>query len=245
MLWQILLIVGGSVATVILGIIILISLIHKKPPQGSVLIRTGFGGIKVAYDIGIFVIPILHRVEKIDITLKSFQLTQIPHLESKDRQQILINAIFAVRPNKDKASFVDVAQTFGAAFTFDKAAMQEYFAPKIIAAIKSVCWQLNANELMHDTDTARMKIISFLGLDLGGGYVLDDFIIESISFAVDSLSKIDQNVEAISNFTGLVIHSKNEGEAVKLFVHDSKVFIPAQFIDHTHILKGQKILIEQ
>ena len=54
-----------------MGIVFFVAQTHRKVPQGKALIRTGFGGAKVALDSGMFVIPVLHKVEEMDISLKT------------------------------------------------------------------------------------------------------------------------------------------------------------------------------
>jgi uncharacterized membrane protein YqiK len=60
--FTILMVVLGGLLVIFIGFILLVARAHKKVPQGKALIRTGFGGAKVALDSGIFVIPILHKV---------------------------------------------------------------------------------------------------------------------------------------------------------------------------------------
>ena len=75
---------GG--ATVIIGIVIAVlgflcmyAIFYKKVLQGIVIIRNGAGGSKVSFS-GIFVIPILHHAEKMDIQVKRVEISR----EGKD-----------------------------------------------------------------------------------------------------------------------------------------------------------------
>ena len=67
-------IVGGAVALLIVGLLVLIARAHRKVPQGKALVRTGIGGVQIEYDSGLIVIPILHRVEEMDISLKTIEV---------------------------------------------------------------------------------------------------------------------------------------------------------------------------
>ena len=48
----------------------IIAMFYKKVPQGQALVSTGFGGTKVATDRGMYVVPVFHRVEIMDISVK-------------------------------------------------------------------------------------------------------------------------------------------------------------------------------
>ena len=243
MLWQILLLVGGSVAIMLIGIIILIARTHKKVPQGQALIRTGFGGIKVAFDSGIFVIPILHRVQKINIQVSSIPFSLI--LKTKDRQEVQAEAVFYIRVNKHPEDMVEVAQTFGIDFTFDQEAIQQYFLPKIIAAVQSTAQEFNVADLVQNTEKVQTEVLKTIGLD-HNGYVVDDFVIQSTQLIMGVPSAdFQKNIDASSDFTGLIVQSQEEGKAVNFFIYNSKIYIPAKTLDHKHILKGQKIVVEQ
>ncbi|MEM6297685.1 MAG: flotillin family protein, partial [Bacteroidota bacterium] len=54
-----------------LGIVAMIAQFYKKASQGQALVRTGTGGVKVSFN-GMMVFPVFHRLEVMDISLKSF-----------------------------------------------------------------------------------------------------------------------------------------------------------------------------
>ena len=74
MIGELFLFIGIAIVIFFLGFILLVARAHKKVPQGKALVRTGFGGAHVALDSGIFVIPILHKVEVMDISLKTIEV---------------------------------------------------------------------------------------------------------------------------------------------------------------------------
>ena len=51
---------------------------YKKVPQGKALVRTGGSkGLQVAFDKGMFVIPVVHMVELMDISVISPKVTEM------------------------------------------------------------------------------------------------------------------------------------------------------------------------
>ena len=70
---QVLPIIGIGLGVLLFLIIVyfaIIAMFYKKVHQGQALIRTGFGGTKVATDKGLYVVPVFHRVEIMDVSVK-------------------------------------------------------------------------------------------------------------------------------------------------------------------------------
>jgi flotillin len=55
------------------GFLALLVRCYQKVSQGQALIRNGIGGTRVSFS-GMFVIPILHRVEYMDISVKRIEI---------------------------------------------------------------------------------------------------------------------------------------------------------------------------
>ena len=72
---------GTNIALIVLVVVVvfIIGLLaafmswYKKVPQGQALVRTGSGGTKVVFDKGMFVIPVLHMVENMDLSVKTIE----------------------------------------------------------------------------------------------------------------------------------------------------------------------------
>ena len=94
---------------------IIIAIFYRKIPQGESLVRTGFGGTAVAFDKGLYVIPVLHRVEIMDISIKKIEIerTGVNGLICKDNIRADIKVAFFVRVNKSVEDIINVAQTIG------------------------------------------------------------------------------------------------------------------------------------
>ena len=93
----------------------IIAMFYKKIPQGRALVRTGFGGTNVAFDKGMYVVPVLHKVEIMDISVKKIEIHRLQKdgLICKDNMRADIKVAFFVRINKSKQAITEVAQTIG------------------------------------------------------------------------------------------------------------------------------------
>lgn len=180
MLPTILMVLGMGMLVILLGFILLIAQGHKKVPQGKALIRTGFGGAQVALDSGMFVIPILHKVEEIDITLK--QLVIEEEVLTKEDELLKLKIAFYIRVNKDEKYVVEVAQTIGCERASADETMKELFYSKFVEATKTVAISFSKKELQREREAFKRKILQAIGMDLNG-YVLDDVAIEQIKNA--------------------------------------------------------------
>ena len=74
----------------------IIAMFYKKIPQGEAIIRTGFGGTKVASDKGMYVVPVLHKVEVMDISVKKIEIERLQKdgLICKDNMRADIKVAF-------------------------------------------------------------------------------------------------------------------------------------------------------
>ena len=215
MLWQILLIVGGAIVAIFIGIIILIARTHKKVPQGRALIRTGFGGIKVTYDTGMFVIPVLHKVEEMDISLKTIEVNRvgIEGLICQDNMRADIKVVFFVRVNKNQEDIIEVAQTIGTARASDQITLNNLFDAKFSEALKTVGKQFDFVELYTVRNQFKVKILETIGTDLNG-YVLDDCAIDFLEQTPITSLKQDnildsEGIKKIEELTSIQIEKTN------------------------------------
>jgi len=175
--FTILMIVLGGLLIIFIGFILLVASAHKKVAQGKALVRTGFGGAKVALDSGIFVIPILHKVEEMDISLK--QLVIEEEILTKEDELVKLKVCFYIRVNKDERYVVEVAQTIGCERTQQEGLMKELFYGKCAEAVKTVAIGFTKRELQREREEFKKGILKTIGTDLNG-YILDDCAIEQI-----------------------------------------------------------------
>ncbi len=165
------------IAILFVFLIILIKTFHKAV-QGQALVRTGSGGAKVSFS-GIFVIPILHKMEIMDITLKTIVIDRMggDGLICRDNMRADIKVAFFVRVNKTHEDVIQVAQSIGTRRASDQIALIELFDAKFSEALKTVGKQFEFVELYNSREKFKQEILNTIGTDLNG-YILDDCAID-------------------------------------------------------------------
>ena len=163
-----------------LGLIFWILSMYKKTVQGVVLLRTGYGGVKVFFNAGI-VIPVIHRLEHMDISVKKLEISREGKdgLICKDNMRADIQVAFFVRVNKSVDDIVNVGQTIGCQRASDIGTLRELFEAKFSEALKTVGKKFDFIELYEARTEFRQEILNIIGTDLNG-YVLDDCAIDNL-----------------------------------------------------------------
>ncbi|MDE0936391.1 MAG: flotillin family protein [Mariniblastus sp.] len=191
-------IIGGGIAALMIKCL-------RKVEQGSAIIRNGMGGTKVSFDRNI-VIPILHIVESMDISVKRIEIDRSGEdgLICKDNIRADIKVAFFVRVNKEIEDVKRVAQFLGCARASDEVALRTVFEPKFSEALKTVGKQFDFVELYNSREKFREQILRIIGTDLNG-YVLDDAAIDYLEQT--DLEKLNPNnvldAEGIKKITDL------------------------------------------
>ncbi|MBO4234237.1 flotillin family protein [Riemerella anatipestifer] len=166
------------IAIAALGLIFWILSMYKKTVQGVVLLRTGYGGAKVFFNAGV-VIPIIHRLEQMDISVKKLEIAREGKdgLICKDNMRADIQVAFFVRVNKSVDDIINVGQTIGCQRASDISTLRELFEAKFSEALKTVGKKFDFIELYEARSEFRQEILNIIGTDLNG-YVLDDCAID-------------------------------------------------------------------
>lgn len=179
-------VLGGISLMLIGGIVFFIFIIlfafasfYKKIPQGKAIVRTGVGGGKVAFNRGMYVIPILHQMEIMDISVKKLQIDRLEQdgLICKDNIRADIKVAFFVRVNKNVDDVLNVAQIIGTDRASDAETLRNLFEAKFSEALKTVGKKFDFIELYEARREFRTEILNIIGTDLNG-YILDDCAID-------------------------------------------------------------------
>ncbi len=177
---------GGMTLLIIGGVVFLFFILlfafaafYKKIPQGKAIVRTGVGGSKVAFNKGMYVIPILHKMEIMDISVKKVQIDRLEHdgLICKDNIRADIKVAFFVRVNKSVEDVLNVAQIIGCERASDVETLRNLFEAKFSEALKTVGKKFDFIELYEARREFRDEIMNIIGTDLNG-YILDDCAID-------------------------------------------------------------------
>lgn len=173
------LIAVGAVVFIVLAFFVVLSMFYKKIPQGKAIVRTGVGGSKVAFNKGMYVIPVFHKMEVMDISVKKIEINRMQGdgLICKDNIRADIKVAFFVRVNKSVDDVINVAQNLGCDRASDPETLKSIFESKFSEALKTVGKKFDFIELYEARREFRDEILNIIGTDLNG-YILDDCAID-------------------------------------------------------------------
>jgi uncharacterized membrane protein YqiK len=168
----------GAVVLFVLGFLFFYSIFYKKVKQGYAIIKNGAGGPKVSFS-GLFIVPILHHAEKIDISVKRVEIDRSGKdgLICQDNIRADIRVAFFVRVNQTPEDVLKVAQSLGVEKASETASLREFFDAKFSEALKTVGKRFEFVQLYTERDHFKNEILQVIGTDLNG-YVLDDAAID-------------------------------------------------------------------
>ena len=111
---------------------------------------------------GAVVLPVLHKAETMDISVKTIEIERTGHegLICRDNIRADIRITFFVRVNKTAEDVIKVAQAIGTARASDQATLQELFNAKFSEALKTVGKQLDFVDLYTKRNEFRDRIIA-------------------------------------------------------------------------------------
>ncbi|BDU50369.1 flotillin family protein [Haliovirga abyssi] len=183
----ILYVVGIVVFLLFIGIPMILSMFYKKVVQGKTIVRNGIGGSKVSFS-GIWVIPILHKFEKMDICVKRVEIAREGKegLICKDNLRADIRVAFFVKVNHTEEDVLRVAKSLGTEKASDTVTLMEFFDAKFSEALKTVGKKFDFVQLYTERDKFKDEILQVIGTDLNG-YILEDA-------AIDYLEQTDINL---------------------------------------------------
>ncbi len=168
------------VSLVLVGFII--SRLYKRSTRGISLVRTGAGGLKVVMDGGIFVVPVLHEVTKLNMRTTKLEVKRFGEngLITKDSMRVDTSAEFFVRVQGDVQSIADAAQTLGEK-TFDAEALREMVEGKVVDALRSVAATMDMQDLHQNRSTFVQEVQKSLSVDLkANGLMLEAVSLTSL-----------------------------------------------------------------
>lgn len=163
----------------IVGFAMLLARFYKQVAQGQVLIvNTMKSEPKVSFT-GAVVIPIIHRAEVMDISLKTIEIDRRGKqgLICADNIRADIKVSFFVRVNKTVEDVLKVSGAVGCVRASDTSTLNELFEAKFSEGLKTVGKRLNFEDLYKEREVFKDQIVSVIGKDLNG-YMLEDAAID-------------------------------------------------------------------
>ena len=189
---EILITVITVAAVILIGALIVFASMYRKVDQGqAMIINTLSSEPKVTFTGGL-VIPVLHRVEKMAISLKTVEINRRggEGLICKDNIRADIVVTFFVRVNKTREDVLKVAQAIGCERASDQETVEELFSAKFSEALKTVGKRMDFEDLYRERNHFRDEIIEVIGQDLNG-YVLEDAAIDYLEQT--PMNQLDEN----------------------------------------------------
>ena len=162
----------------IMGILLIISKFLRKVEQGKVLVRNSMRGTKTSFS-ALLVIPVLHRVELLDISVKRITIDRSGKdgLICRDNMRADIKVAFFIRVNKTEQDVLKVAQSIGCQRASHQDALQELFEAKFSEALKTVGKQFDFVDLYNSREEFKDEILKIIGTELNG-FIMDDAAID-------------------------------------------------------------------
>ncbi|WP_040494667.1 SPFH domain-containing protein [Ilumatobacter nonamiensis] len=167
------------VVAVVILVALLVSRLFKKVPQGQALVVSKWRSVVVTFT-GQIVIPVIHKAEIMDISVKNIQIERRGKgngLICKDNIRADISIEFFVKVDPTEQAVKKVAQAIGCERASDIATLNTLFAAKFSEALKTVGKKFDFESLYTDRDSFRDEIVEIIGKDLNG-YVLEDVAID-------------------------------------------------------------------
>ncbi|UXI68270.1 SPFH domain-containing protein [Tahibacter amnicola] len=169
----------GVLVVFLLGFMALVAKFYQKVDQGHAMIVNTMRAEPEVSFTGRLVIPILHRRETMDISLKTIEIERMGKegLICKDNMRADIKVKFFVRVNKTRDDVLRVAQGIGCARASSQQTLEDLFSAKFSEALKTVGKAMDFVDLYEARDRFRDQIVRQIGDELSG-YVLEDAAID-------------------------------------------------------------------
>ncbi|MGW2386887.1 flotillin family protein [Streptomyces sp. NPDC001658] len=205
----------GVLAAVCLLVVLVVARLFRKVEQGKALIVSRMRKVDVTFT-GQVVLPVLHKAEVMDISVKTIEITRAGKegLICRDNIRADIRISFFVKVNKTVDDVIKVAQAVGTARASDRDTLQELFHAKFSEALKTVGKQLDFTDLYTKREELRYRIIEVIGVDLNGYHLEDaaiDYLEQTPLTQLDPANVLDaQGIRKITELTAIEHVRTNE-----------------------------------
>ncbi|MFI0035457.1 SPFH domain-containing protein [Streptomyces mutabilis] len=198
-------------------VLFVVARLFRKVEQGKALIVSKMRKVDVTFT-GQVVLPVLHKAEVMDISVKTIEITRAGKegLICRDNIRADIRISFFVKVNKTAEDVVKVAQAVGTARASDRDTLQELFHAKFSEALKTVGKQMDFTDLYTKREELRYRIIEVIGVDLSGYHLEDaaiDYLEQTPLTQLDPANVLDaQGIRKITELTAVEHVRTNEAQ---------------------------------
>ncbi|WBO65009.1 flotillin family protein [Streptomyces camelliae] len=211
----------GVLVAVCLVVVVLavlaFSRLYRKVDQSQALIVSKTRQVDVSFT-GQVVLPILHKAEVMDISVKTIEISRSGRdgLICRDNIRADIRILFFVKVNKTVPDVIKVAQTVGTERASHQDTLQELFHAKFSEALKTVGKQMDFTDLYTKREELRYHIIELIGIDLNGYHLEDaaiDYLEQTPLTQLDPANVLDaQGIRKITELTAIEHVRTNEAQ---------------------------------
>lgn len=168
-------------AVVFFGLLLLVAKTFVRAGEGEALIVHKVQGPPLVTFSGAVALPILHRAERMDVSVRTIQWERkgTEGVLCRDNIRADLGMTFFVRVNPTTQDVLAVAHAIGAERASRPETIRELFAAKFGEAVKTVAKQLDFAQFFTDREAFKDRIIEVIGCDLNG-FVLDDVAVHHI-----------------------------------------------------------------
>ncbi|MEU6771751.1 flotillin family protein [Streptomyces sp. NPDC046759] len=202
---------------VVLFALLAFSRLYRKVDQSQALIVSRTRRVDVSFT-GQVVLPILHKSEVMDISVKTIEISRSGRdgLICRDNIRADIRILFFVKVNKTVQDVIKVAQSVGTERASHQDTLQELFHAKFSEALKTVGKQMDFTDLYTKREELRYHIIELIGVDLNGYHLEDaaiDYLEQTPLTQLDPANVLDaQGIRKITELTAIEHVRTNEAQ---------------------------------
>ncbi|GHF75843.1 hypothetical protein GCM10018783_52310 [Streptomyces griseosporeus] len=208
-------VLAAAFLLVVAAVLLVFSRLFRKVEQGKALIVSKLRKVDVTFT-GQVVLPVLHKAEVMDISVKTIEITRAGKegLICRDNIRADIRISFFVKVNQTVQDVIKVAQAVGTQRASDQRTLQELFHAKFSEALKTVGKQMDFTDLYTQREELRYKIIELIGVDLNGYHLEDaaiDYLEQTPLTQLDPANVLDaQGIRKITELTTIEHVRTNE-----------------------------------
>ncbi len=223
-LWLIVLAVAVTIA------VYLLRWLYRRSTKEIAFVRTGFGGEKVVISGGAFVIPVLHEITPVGMTVMRIEVMrrQNQAIITKNRMRVDVIAEFFVKVGSSRDEVSRAAQTLGRR-TLEPDGTRDLLEGRFSSALRTAAAQMTMEELHEQRQAFAQRVraaaiegLAQNGLELESVAIVDldqtslEYFDSSNSFDAEGLTQLTETIEArrrmrneIEQRTQIEIRSQN------------------------------------